>query len=75
MDNEAIEVPPGALSPDVLRAVVEEFVTREGTDYGERERSLDAKVEDVLRLIARGEAKLMFDPESNTINIVPGRGD
>jgi hypothetical protein len=40
---DAIEVPPDALSPEALRALVEEFVTRDGTDYGAVEPDLDAK--------------------------------
>jgi uncharacterized protein len=66
-----IEVPPSALSREVLRALVEEFVTRDGTDYGAVERSLDAKVADVLRQLDRGEVWIAFDPESETTTIVP----
>jgi uncharacterized protein YheU (UPF0270 family) len=68
--REPIEVPPAALSPAALRAVVEEFVSRDGTDYGVHERSLDEKVRDVLRQLERGEASIMFDPESRTTHIV-----
>jgi uncharacterized protein YheU (UPF0270 family) len=65
-----IEVPPAQLSPEALRGVVESFVLREGTDYGEREYSLDEKVEQVIRQLARGEARIMFDPEAQSIQIV-----
>jgi uncharacterized protein YheU (UPF0270 family) len=67
---EPIEVPYSALSADALRAVVEEFVSRDGTDYGISERSLDEKVRDVLRQLERGEAAIMFDPETRTTHIV-----
>jgi uncharacterized protein YheU (UPF0270 family) len=53
-----------------LRGVVESFVLREGTDYGEREFSLDQKVEHVLRQLRRGEARIMFDPATETVGIV-----
>ena len=69
--ENAIEVPYGSLQPDTVRAVVEEFVTRTGTDYGERERTLEEKVTDVMRQLRRGEAVVVFDPETNTVNIVP----
>lgn len=72
-DAAPIDVPPEALPPATLRALLEEFVTRDGTDYGTRERSLDDKVRDVLRQIARGEAKIVFDPGSQTANIVATR--
>jgi len=63
-----------ALSPEALRGLAAEFVTRDGTDYGWRERSVEEKVRDVLRQLERGEAKIMFDPASNSANIVAARG-
>ena len=39
-----IRVVPDDLEPDTLRAVIESFVLREDTEYGEHETSLDAKV-------------------------------
>lgn len=73
MDEEQaapIEVPLAALSPAALRGVVEEFVNREGTDYGLRERTLDEKVRDVMRQLERGEAVIVFDPETRSTTIV-----
>ena len=70
---DPIEVPPESLSREVLRALVEEFVTRDGTDYGAVERSLDAKVADVLRQLDRGEVRILFDPESETTTLVTVR--
>ncbi len=69
----AIEVPHTSLQPATLRAVIEEFVTRDTTDYGERERSLEEKVEDVMLQLRRGEAKVVFDAETGTVNIVLAR--
>ena len=65
-----VEVPTSALSRDALRALVEEFVTRDGTDYGAVERSLEAKVADVLRQIDRGEVRIVFDPDTETTSLV-----
>jgi uncharacterized protein YheU (UPF0270 family) len=45
---QASVVPYTSLQPATLRAVIDEFVTRDTTDYGDRERSLDEKVEDVM---------------------------
>ena len=69
--TEAIEVAPGELSPAALRALVEEFVTRDGTDYGAVERGLEAKVADVMRQLERGEVRIVFDPDSETTTLVP----
>ena len=46
---------------------------REGTDYGAREFSFDEKVGQVLAQIARREARILFDPETETVDIVVGQ--
>jgi uncharacterized protein YheU (UPF0270 family) len=65
-----IRVAPNDLGLDTLRAVVESFVLREGTDYGEHETSLETKVAQVLRQLRRGEAHLTFDPATESVNVV-----
>lgn len=65
-----VEVPHTALDKDLLRAVVESFVLREGTDYGERELSLDEKVRRVVRLLERGDARIVFDPRTESVAVV-----
>jgi len=62
---------PDALGAEVLRRLVEEFVTRDGTDYGAVERSLAQKVGEVLAQIEAGEACVVFDPQTQTASIVP----
>ncbi len=69
-DSEPVVVPHTELSPELLRGVVESFVLREGTDYGEREASLEQKVAAVVRQLERGEARILFDPCSESIDIV-----
>jgi uncharacterized protein len=66
---EPVEVPYGELSAELLHAVVESFVLREGTDYGEKEYSFEGKVADVMRQLKKGEAKILFDPESESVTI------
>jgi uncharacterized protein YheU (UPF0270 family) len=65
-----VEVPHTALEKDLLRAVIESFVLREGTDYGERELSLDDKVRRVVRLLERGDARIVFDPRTESVDVV-----
>ena len=65
-----IRLVPDDLEPDTLRAVIESFVLREGTDYGLHETSLEDKVAQVLRQLRRGEAQLTFDPATESVNIV-----
>jgi uncharacterized protein len=65
-----IRLAPGDLKPDTLRAVVESFVLREGTDYGVHETSLEDKVAQVLIQLRRGEAHITFDPATESVNVV-----
>ena len=65
-----VEVPHTALEKDLLRAVIESFVLREGTDYGERELSLDDKVRRVVRLLECGDARIVFDPRTESVDVV-----
>jgi uncharacterized protein len=67
---EPIVIPHRELSAAALRGVLESFVLREGTDYGEREMSLDHKVAQVLRQLERGEAQIIFDAGLESIDIV-----
>jgi hypothetical protein len=66
---EPVEVPYSELSADLLHAVVESFVLREGTDYGEKEFSLEDKVAGVIRQLKKGEAKIVFDPETDSVTV------
>lgn len=68
--SEPIEVPFRELSSDALAGVIESFVLREGTDYGAREYSLEEKVAHVMRQLERGEARIMFDPDTDSVSIV-----
>jgi len=61
------------LSPDALQGVIESFVLREGTDYGMHDYSLEQKVAHVLRQLQRKEAQIVFDPNTESIDIVVSR--
>lgn len=65
-----IRIPHKELSEELLNAVIESFVLREGTDYGEREASLTSKVEQVKRQLEKGDACIYFDSETETVSIV-----
>lgn len=65
-----VAVPHTELSAAALRGVIDSFVLREGTDYGERDVPHEAKVAQVLRQLERGEARIMFDPVTQGVSIV-----
>ncbi len=64
-----IKIPIDRLKPDILLSVIEEFVTRSGTDYGEREVPTDIKIKEVKHLLETGLAVLLYDEETETCNI------
>jgi uncharacterized protein YheU (UPF0270 family) len=70
---EFVWVPYTELSPELLRAVVESCVLREGTDYGEKELPLDEKVARMMAQLKSGEASIVFDPDSDSVTILRGR--
>jgi len=72
-DAAPIRLAPDDLAPDTLRAVIESFVLREGTDYGLQETSLDDKVAQVLAQVRRGDAHVVFDPATDSVTIVVTR--
>lgn len=68
--TDIIEVPLASLSDEALTRLLEEYVTREGTDYGMVEYSLGEKVTQLKTCIQRGEAKIIFDLDTNCANII-----
>jgi len=63
------KIPVNKLSPDALQGVIEEFISRDGTDYGEMEVSWETKFRHVKDKLERGSAVLIFDDEAETTNI------
>lgn len=64
-------IPRQELAPETLDSLIESFVLREGTDYGEHERSLVDKVSDVKQQLKSGEAVLVWSELHETVNIMP----
>ncbi|GAA0689142.1 YheU family protein [Marinobacterium maritimum] len=64
-------IPWQELEAETLDNLIGEFVSRDGTDYGEQEFSQAQKVAQVRAALARGEAVLIFSECSGQCNIVP----
>ena len=47
--EEGVEIPYQDINPGTLRNMIEEFVSRDGSDWGDAGDSMDAKIEQVLR--------------------------
>jgi len=71
MEKKPVIIPADRLSPQALQGLVEEFITREGTDYGMREIALESKVGSVRRQLEAGLVVIVFDPATETTTIVP----
>ena len=63
-------VPHTALDPTLLRQVIESFITREGTDYGLVEYSMDEKVTQIKTQLDRKEIYIVFEGESESITLI-----
>lgn len=65
-----MEVPWQDIAPATLEALLEEFVTRDGTDYGETEAPLARKVAQVREQVRRGEVLIVFDEISESVTLL-----
>ena len=63
------KIPVNKLSAEALQGVIEEFISRAGTDYGEVEASQETKFRQVKYKLETGSAVLIFDDETETTNI------
>lgn len=62
-------IPVNRLSAEALEGIIEEFISRNGTDYGETEVPLERNFQQVRQKLENGSAVLVFDDESETTNI------
>lgn len=63
-------IPHGSLSTDALQGLIEEFIMREGTDYGWEEVSLATKVAQVKKQIEKGDVVIVFDTSTETVSLL-----
>lgn len=62
-------IPVNKLSAKALQGVIEEFISRNGTDYGAIEASLETSIRQVKTKLKSGSAVLVYDDETETTNI------
>ncbi len=66
-------IPYEQISSDALQGLIEEFITREGTDYGAEEILLSTKVEQIKQQLKRREIVVVFDPATESVSILSRR--
>lgn len=65
-----LEIPREMLSQDILDALIEEFILREGTDYGSVEISLDSKKAQIYKQLDKKDIKIVFDPNEESATLM-----
>lgn len=68
--RQPVIVPWRDIDAATLDNLIEEFVTRDGTDYGDREIATATKVEQVRRQLQRGDAAVVFDEVTETVSLM-----
>ncbi|MCK6597720.1 MAG: YheU family protein [Bdellovibrionaceae bacterium] len=68
-----LEIPHQELSNEALYGIINSFILREGTDYGLKEASLEAKHQQIHQQILRGEVKIIYDQTTNSITLLNQR--
>ena len=64
-------IPIDQLDEQTLCNIIESFVLREGTDYGDVEVSLQDKVVEVKQQLHRGDVLLVYSELHESVDIVP----
>ncbi len=64
-------IPLGTLPKETLSAIIENFVLREGTEYGSEDVALSDKIQQVEQQLKQGSALLVYSELHETVNILP----
>lgn len=64
-------IPPTSMPEETLLAVLQEFINREGTDYGADELSLEEKVARLRPQVFSGKVLIVFDDTTQSVHLVP----
>ena len=62
-------IPHRELSPAALEGLIEEFVTRDGTDYGESDVSLATKVAQIRKQLDQGILVILYCEQDDSVMI------
>jgi uncharacterized protein YheU (UPF0270 family) len=65
-----MQIPPHALSPEALRGLIEEYITRQSTDHAHIQVPLEKRVAQVEALLKQGEVVIVFDGETETTTLM-----
>jgi len=65
-----ISIPWHELGSEALEALLQDIVTRDGTDYGSIEVSTEQKIKQALQSLKSGKSLLLWDGDLESANLV-----
>lgn len=65
-----MQIPHDRLAPETLRALLFDYVTRDGTDYGEQEVAPEHKIAQVMQQLQTGKVVIVFDAETESFDVL-----
>ncbi|MFT6085546.1 MAG: hypothetical protein ACJAWT_000567 [Glaciecola sp.] len=63
-------IPFDSIDNETLQSLVESFVLREGTDYGEVEISMQEKVDQIIEQLRLGDIVIEYSEEHESVTII-----
>ena len=67
--SHPMEIPWKSLDPELLEKLLEELVSREGTDYGATEKTLEQKIAELTTALQTGKARLLWNSDTESASI------
>ena len=68
--EDGVEIPLERIDPEILQALLADFVSREWSELSDAGFTLEEKIEQVLQQLKAGQARILFDLTSSSWNIV-----
>lgn len=68
---DMLEIPWQKLTPEALAGLIEELVTRDGTDYGDVELTTEEKAANLRKALEEKRAAIAFSPETESWSVIP----
>jgi uncharacterized protein YheU (UPF0270 family) len=69
-ESPPIEISIDDISPEAVQGIIENFILREGTDYGLVNVPFEKKVAQIRSQLKRGEIKIIYDPASESVTLI-----
>ena len=65
-----IKIPIESLDRSIIFSIIEEFVLREGTDYGADEVNFQSKIDEIYRKLESDEYSISYDESTESCTII-----